>query len=134
LASPLEELGPAGSFGSRRFFNDQPRSPHSGADYAAAEGAAVFSVAPGTVVLAADLFFSGNSVFVDHGDGLVSMYFHLRSISVVEGEALESQAVIGEVGQTGRTTGPHLHLGFRWRGARVDPDLLLGPTEAMPKL
>lgn len=134
LAPPLEEMGPAGSFGSRRFFNGQPRSPHSGADYPAAEGATVFSVAPGTVVLASDLFFSGQSVFVDHGDGLVSMYFHLSSMSVAEGMQLESRAVIGEVGETGRTTGPHLHFGLRWRGARVDPSLLLGPVAEIPAL
>lgn len=134
LAPPLDELGSAGSFGSRRFFNDQPRSPHSGADYPAPEGATVFSVAPGTVVLVADLFFSGQSVFVDHGDGLISMYFHLSSISVEEGERLESRAVVGEVGQTGRTTGPHLHIGLRWRGARVDPSLLLGLTTEIPAL
>ena len=134
LAPPLEEMGPAGSFGSRRFFNGQPRSPHSGADYPAAEGATVFSVAPGTVALVSDLFFSGQSVFVDHGDGLVSMYFHLSSMSVAEGEQLESRAVIGEVGETGRTTGPHLHFGLRWRGARVDPSLLLGPTAEIPEL
>jgi len=91
-------------------------------------------VAPGTVVLASDLFFSGQSVFVDHGDGLVSMYFHLNSMSVAEGEQLESRAVIGAVGETGRTTGPHLHLGFRWRGARVDPSLLLGPRAEIPAL
>lgn len=134
LAAPLEEMGPPGSFGSRRFFNDQPRSPHSGADYPAPEGATVFSVAPGTVVLADDLFFSGQSVFVDHGDGLVSMYFHLGSMSVKAGETIGSRGVVGEVGQTGRTTGPHLHFGLRWRGARVDPSLLLGPTAEIPAL
>jgi len=134
LAPPLDELGSAGSFGSRRVFNGQPRSPHSGADYAAAEGVPVLGVAPGRVVLAADLFFSGRSVFVDHGDGLISMYFHLSSMAVSEGEDIASRVVIGRVGQTGRTTGPHLHFGLRWRGARIDPSLLLGPVAALPDL
>ncbi|MFQ5525695.1 MAG: M23 family metallopeptidase [Thermoanaerobaculia bacterium] len=134
LADPLDEMGKSGSFGSRRFFNDQPRSPHSGADYPAVEGTPVYSVSAGRVVLAADLFFSGNSVFVDHGDGLISMYFHLSSILVEEGQELETRAQIGRVGATGRTTGPHLHFGLRWKGARVDPSLLLGPSSAIPEI
>lgn len=134
LGQPLANLGSAGSFGSRRYFNDQARSPHSGADYAAAAGVPVRSVAAGTVRLAADLFFSGQSVFVDHGDGLISMYFHLSSMSVEAGDELERGAVVGRVGQTGRATGPHLHLGLRWRGARVDPSLLLGSPADIPSL
>lgn len=134
LKPPLRELGSAGSFGSRRYFNDQPRSPHSGADFPAATGDAVLSASAGKVVLAADLFFSGQSVFVDHGGGLISMYFHLSSISVTEGDEVEPGEVVGRVGQTGRTTGPHLHFGLRWRGARVDPSLLLGPAARIPSI
>ncbi|MDX1502873.1 MAG: M23 family metallopeptidase [Thermoanaerobaculia bacterium] len=126
LADPLDELPPGGRFGHRRFFNDQPRSPHSGADFAAAEGRPVRAAADGTAVLVADLFFSGRSVFLDHGDGLITMYFHLSRIDVAQGAEVARGQTIGRVGQTGRATGPHLHFGVRWRGARVDPELLLG--------
>jgi hypothetical protein len=132
LASPLSGLGEGGRFGSRRFFNNQPRSPHTGADYAATEGTPVFSVETGRVALADDLFFSGVSVFVDHGDGLISMYFHLRESEVREGDEVVRGQLIGRVGQTGRATGPHLHFGLRWRRARIDPDLLFQPPESVP--
>lgn len=134
LAPPLADLPPGGRFGSRRFFNDQPRSPHSGADYAAAAGTPVFAAAAGTVALADDLFFSGQSVFIDHGDGLISMYFHLSRRLVAVGEEVERGGEIGRVGATGRASGPHLHFGLRWRGARIDPALLLGPPEAVARL
>ena len=134
LAAPLADLPPGGRFGSRRFFNDQPRSPHSGADYAAAAGTEVLAAATGRVVLADDLFFSGESLFLDHGDGLVSMYFHLSERRVGEGERVERGQVIGRGGATGRATGPHLHFGLRWRGSRIDPALLLGPPEQIPTL
>ncbi len=132
LAPPLEPLPEGGRFGSRRFFNDLPRSPHTGADYAASAGTPVHSVAEGRVVLADDLFFSGRSVFVDHGDGLISMYFHLSEMLAAEGEEVGRGQLLGKVGQTGRATGPHLHFGLRWRGARVDPRLLLGPPGDLP--
>lgn len=134
LASPLATRGSAGRFGSRRFFNGQPRSPHTGADYAAAAGEPVFAVADGRVALADDLFFSGMSVFIDHGDGLVSMYFHLSELAVRNGAEVERGQQIGRVGQTGRATGPHLHFGIRWKGARVDPELLLGAPASLPAL
>ena len=125
LAAPLESLPPGGRFGSRRFFNDPPRSPHSGADYAAATGTPVLAAAAGVVALTGDFFFPGRSLFLDHGDGLVTMYFHLDRIDVAEGAPVERGQVVGAVGQTGRATGPHLHFGARWRGARIDPALLL---------
>lgn len=134
LADPLDELGEGGSFGSRRFFNDQPRSPHSGADYAAVAGTTVYAAAPGRVALAADLFFSGKSVFIDHGDGLVSMYFHLSDLLVDEGQPIGGREPVGRVGMTGRTTGPHLHFGIRWKGARIDPAQLLGRSDPVPEL
>ena len=134
LGDPLERLPEGGRFGSRRFFNDQPRSPHTGADYAAATGTPVLSVAAGIVLMADDLFFSGQSVFVHHGDGLVSMYFHLSSLAVEEGQEVERGQVVGEVGATGRATGPHLHFGLRWRGARVDPAWLLGEVADVPRV
>ncbi len=134
LAPPLGDLPAGGRFGSRRFFNDQPRSPHSGADFAADAGTPVRSVDAGTVVLAGDLFFSGKSVFIHHGDGLISMYFHLSELAVAEGEEVARGQRLGEVGATGRATGPHLHFGIRWRGARIDPALLLGDVGALPAL
>ena len=106
LDPPLSPLPESGRFGHRRFFNDQPRSPHSGADYAVPTGTPVASVAPGTVVLTGDFFFPGRSVFIDHGDGLVSMYFHLNEILVSEGDGVDSGDLIGKVGQSGRATGP----------------------------
>lgn len=134
LAPPLADLPAGGRFGDRRFFNGKPRSPHTGADYAAAAGTPVYAVADGTVALAGDLFFSGNSVFLDHGDGLISMYFHFTDIAVAEGERVTAGQRIGSVGATGRATGPHLHFGLRWRGARVDPAALLGDPAALPEV
>jgi len=133
LRPPLER-GEGGNFGSRRVFNGEPRSPHTGLDYRAAAGTPVLAVAPGRVVLVADHFFSGRSVFVDHGGGLVSMSFHLRAVRVEEGQAVSAGQVLGEVGSTGRATGPHLHFGLRWHGARVDPEVLFGEPRAIPEL
>jgi len=130
LAPPLDPLPEGGRFGARRFFNGEPRSPHTGADFHAAAGTPVHAVADGVVALAADHFFSGNSVFLDHGDGLITMYFHLSEIDVEEGQRVERGQVIGKVGSTGRATGPHLHFGIRWRGERIDPTMLLDPTAA----
>ena len=133
LRQPLEQ-GKGGNFGSRRVFNGEPRSPHTGLDYRAAAGTPVVAVAPGRVVLVADHFFSGRSVFVDHGGGLVSMSFHLRAVRVEEGQTVSAGQVLGEVGSTGRATGPHLHFGLRWHGARVDPAILFAGSGAIPEL
>jgi len=126
LAPPLDPLPDPGRFGARRVFNGEPRSPHSGSDFRATTGTPVRAVAPGRVVLADDHYFAGRSVYVDHGDGLISMSFHLSEILVREGQEVRAGEVLGKVGATGRVTGPHLHFGFRWHGARVDPGLLLG--------
>ncbi len=134
LHPPLRSLPAGGRFGARRFFNDQPRSPHSGADYAAQEGTPVFAAAGGVVALAGDFFFSGRSVFLDHGDSLITMYFHLSAIAVEEGERVARGQPVGRVGQTGRATGSHLHFGVRWRRARVDPSLLLASIDRAPRL
>ncbi len=134
LGAPLADMPRGGRFGARRVFNGEPRSPHSGADYAAAAGTPVRSAGNGVVALAGDFFFSGNSVFVDHGDGLVTMYFHLSRIDVREGDEVRRGQVIGLVGSTGRSTGAHLHFGARWHGARVDPSLLLGSPAALPSV
>jgi murein DD-endopeptidase MepM/ murein hydrolase activator NlpD len=125
LSPPLEQLPTGGRFGARRIINGEPRNPHTGSDYAADEGTTVLSVADGEVVLADEHFFAGNSVFVDHGDGLISMYFHLSRIDVAKGDIVTRGQVVGAVGATGRATGPHLHFGLRWHGKRVDPSQLL---------
>ena len=109
------------SFGRRSVFNGQPRSPHSGTDFRGAEGTRITAPNAGIVVLAADLYFSGNVVIIDHGWGLYSYFAHLSSIAVEDGIRVEQGDVVGDVGATGRVTGPHLHWTVRLNDARVDP-------------
>lgn len=109
------------AYGLRRFFNGEPRSPHRGIDLRGRMGEPVRVIAPGRVALAAEHFFGGNSVYVDHGQGLVSMYCHLSEIDVAEGDVVGAGDVIGKVGMTGRVTGPHLHFGLCVYGELVDP-------------
>jgi len=132
LAAPLADAPPPRNFGRRRVFNREPRSPHGGVDYRAATGTPVLAAEGGLVVLAARHFFAGGSVFVDHGGGLVSMYMHLSRIDVRAGRRVARGERLGLSGATGRVTGPHLHFGLRWRGARVDPTLLLGDPALLP--
>lgn len=131
LAPPLADLPAGGRFGSRRVFNGQPRNPHSGADFSAPRGTPVLAMAPGRVVLAEDHYFAGKSVFIDHGDGLITMSFHLDEIRVTRGAEVTTGTTIGTVGASGRATGPHLHVGVRWRGARVDPAILMDPRRVV---
>jgi murein DD-endopeptidase MepM/ murein hydrolase activator NlpD len=119
--APVDGHGPSGSFGKRRVFNDQPRSPHSGEDFSAPAGTPVLATARGKVILAKDLFFLGTTVILDHGFGLYSFYGHLSSLGVEAGIVVESGAVLGKVGATGRVTGAHLHWGVRLGDARVNP-------------
>jgi hypothetical protein len=124
FARPVSE--PANSaFGARSVFNGQLKDPHSGADFGSVAGTPVHAPNAGTVVLADDLYFTGNTVVIDHGLGLFSLFAHLRSMAVREGESVSTRQLIGEVGATGRVTGPHLHWSVRANGARVDPMSLL---------
>jgi murein DD-endopeptidase MepM/ murein hydrolase activator NlpD len=117
---------PANSaFGSRSVFNGESRSPHGGADFSSPAGTPVASPNAGRIVVAADLYFTGNTVVIDHGLGLFSLFAHLQSTDVKEGDTVVTGQVVGEVGATGRVTGPHLHWTVRVNDARVDPMSLL---------
>ena len=127
--------GPStGAFGRLRVINGQARSPHNGEDIAAPLGTDVVAMNDGVVRLTADHFFSGKAVFVDHGMGLYSMYFHLSDVTVRDGQAVKRGEVIGKVGASGRASGPHLHWGVRLNGARVDPYSLLRLSFDGPRL
>ncbi|MNF28058.1 Murein DD-endopeptidase MepM [compost metagenome] len=119
--------GPLSSpFGLRRFFNGEERNPHSGLDFAVPAGTPVKAPASGKVILVGDYFFNGKTVFVDHGQGLISMFCHLSQIGVKVGDELARGAVLGKVGATGRATGPHLHWNVSLNDARVDPSIFIG--------
>ena len=114
------------AFGLRRFFNGEERNPHSGLDFAAATGTPIKSPAAGKVILTGNYFFNGNTVFVDHGQGLISMFCHLSRIDVAVADEVPRGGVLGKVGSTGRATGPHLHWNVSLNGNRVDPAIFIG--------
>lgn len=123
----LEPVGGrrTGIFGSVRIMNGQARNPHNGEDIGAPMGTDVLATNDGVVRLTVDHIFSGKGVFLDHGLGFYSMYFHLSEVSVKEGDVVKAGQVVGKVGATGRATGPHLHWGVKLNGARVNPYALL---------
>ena len=130
IVQPIEGRN-SGVFGSRRFFNDQPRNPHSGIDWAAPTGTPIRNPAPGTVMVVGDFFFNGKTVLIDHGGGFVSMMCHMNEILVEEDERIKRGAIIGKVGMTGRATGPHLHWSVSLSGNRTDPAVFMAVMNSL---
>lgn len=133
--TPVEGAQPTGGFGLRRLINGQPRSPHTGYDWAAPVGTPVHAANAGRPALVAEHFFAGRNIVLDHGLGLFTFYYHLVETRVTAGEPVAAGQVIGAVGATGRVTGPHLHFAVQLGGARVDPEALLRlhpPEERAP--
>jgi len=118
---PLDGNLTGHNFGKRRVLNGKPMSPHTGLDIPAAAGTPIHAAQRGRVVLADNLFYSGNTVIIDHGLGVYTFYGHMKSMSVAEGDDVNAGDVIGQVGATGRATGPHLHWSLIVDGARVNP-------------
>ncbi|MDP3330186.1 M23 family metallopeptidase [Parvibaculum sp.] len=120
----------SGVFGSQRYYNGEPRRPHYGVDVAAPTGTPIRAPAAGIVTLASEeMYFEGGLIFLDHGQGVTSLMMHMSRIDVKAGQRVAQGDVLGAVGGTGRATGPHLHWGLYWRGAWLDPQLLVGPME-----
>jgi murein DD-endopeptidase MepM/ murein hydrolase activator NlpD len=135
LGPPVRPMSPAKSFGVKRIYNGKvAEQAHMGSDYDSPVGSPILAVASGTVVLAKEMFFEGNSVFIDHGDGLISMYFHLSELKVETGQEVKKGETLGREGSTGRATGPHLWFGVRWHDARIDPRFLLEEPSKIPEV
>lgn len=115
----------SGIFGTARVFNDQVQSRHEGLDFAAPPGTEVHAINSGVVILARPMFFEGNCVVIDHGQGLLSLYLHLSAFKVKEGDQVRAGETVALSGGTGRATGPHLHLAVRWQGIYLSPAILL---------
>ena len=115
----------SGVFGSARVFNGVKKSQHTGLDFRVTTGTPIVATNSGTVILARPLYFEGNCVMIDHGQGLLTMYLHLSEFKVKEGDAVKKGQTLGLSGGTGRATAPHLHFAVRWRGEYLDPRTLL---------
>jgi murein DD-endopeptidase MepM/ murein hydrolase activator NlpD len=115
----------SGVFGSARVFNGVKKSPHTGLDFRVTSGTPIAATNGGTVILARPLYFEGNCVIIDHGQGLLTLYLHLSEFKVKEGDLVEKGQILGLSGGTGRATAPHLHFAVRWRGEYLDPRTLL---------
>lgn len=134
VGKPVAKLPRGEGFGNCRSFAGQAADRHTGTDYAVGTGTNVLSVGNGKVVMAANHFFSGNSVYVDHGNGLLTEYFHLKTMDVKPNQTVTKGQKLGTVGETGRTTGPHLHFGARWHGEKINPGFLLIDPSDMPSV
>ena len=125
---PVDGL-PTSNFGTVSYFNGQRRSPHTGVDFLSATGTPIRASNHGTVALAEALYFTGNTVIIDYGDGLYSLFAHLSEFRAKEGDVVAPDTIVGLVGATGRVTGPHLHWTVLLHGARVDPTSLVFATK-----
>ncbi|MGD0788226.1 MAG: M23 family metallopeptidase [Terracidiphilus sp.] len=135
LGPPVRPLPVGKSFGVKRVYNGKlAEQAHMGADYDAPVGSPILAVAAGTVVFAKEMFFEGNAVFIDHGDGLISMYFHLSELKVQAGQEVTKGETLGREGGTGRATGPHLWFGVRWHDARINPHFVLEAPDKIPSV
>src|SRR5258706_10669343 len=135
LGAPARPLPAGKNFGVNRVFNGKPAPHrHTGTDYPVSLGSPILAVAAGEVIVAEDLFFEGNAVMIDHGNGLITMYFHLSDIKVEVGQQVKKGHILGHVGSTGRATGPHLFFGARWHNARINPDFLLENPAKIPSV
>jgi hypothetical protein len=133
LGEPVRPMSVGKSFGVKRVYNGNlAEQAHMGSDYDSPVGSPILAVAAGTVVFANDMFFEGNSVFIDHGDGLISMYFHLSELKVQAGQEVRKGETLGREGATGRATGPHLWFGVRWHDARINPKFVLEEPSRIP--
>jgi murein DD-endopeptidase MepM/ murein hydrolase activator NlpD len=122
---PPAEAEISGVFGSARVFNGVKKSQHTGLDFRVTTGTPIVATNSGTVILARPLYFEGNCVMIDHGQGLLTMYLHLSEFKVKEGDVVQKGQTLGLSGGTGRATAPHLHFAVRWRGEYLDPRTLL---------
>jgi hypothetical protein len=133
LGAPVRPMSVGKSFGVKRVYNGKvAEQAHMGSDYDSPVGSPILAVAAGTVVFADEMFFEGNAVFIDHGDGLISMYFHLSDMKVQAGQEVRKGETLGREGATGRATGPHLWFGVRWHDARINPKFLLEEPGKIP--